>query len=104
MGKDDSKFDKKKVTKNLKKIFELEMSGVIRYTHYSLMIFGENRLPLVNFFRDQAKESLDHTDLAGEHITGLGEHPPINPIKISESNNHRIKSILNETLEHEKKL
>ena len=43
------KFDEKKVLKILKNIFELEMAGVVRYTHYSLMIFGSNRLPLVDF-------------------------------------------------------
>ena len=74
------KFDEKKVLKILKNIFELEMAGVARYTHYSLMIFGSNRLPLVDFFRSQAKESLAHADLVGEHITGLGGHPPINAI------------------------
>ena len=50
-------YDKKQVLDILKKIFELEMAGVIRYTHYALMIFGSNRLPLVEFFREQAKES-----------------------------------------------
>ena len=78
------------------------MAGVIRYTHYSLMIFGSNRLPLVEFFREQAKESLNHADLVGEHITGLGGHPPINPISIKESNKHGIDDILKETLQHEK--
>ena len=96
------KFDEKKVLKILKNIFELEMAGVVRYTHYSLMIFGSNRLPLVDFFRSQAKESLAHADLVGEHITGLGGHPPINPISIKESNKHEINDILKETLQHEK--
>ena len=102
MPKISGNFDKKKVLNILNKIFELEMSGVIRYTHYALMIFGSNRLPLVEFFREQAKESLNHADLVGEHITGLGGHPPINPISIKESNKHEIDDILKETLQHEK--
>lgn len=102
MPKISGNFDKKKVLNILNKIFELEMSGVIRYTHYALMIFGSNRLPLVQFFREQAKESLDHADLVGEHITGMGGHPPINPISIKESNKHKINDILQETLQHEK--
>ena len=97
------KFDEKKVLKILKNIFELEMAGVVRYTHYSLMIFGSNRLPLVDFFRSQAKESLAHADLVGEHITGLGGHPPINAISIKDSNKHEIIEILKETLAHEQK-
>ena len=102
MSKNSRGFDQEKVLNILKTIFELEMSGVIRYTHYALMIFGSNRLPLVQFFREQAKESLDHADLVGEHITGLGGHPPLNPISIKESNKHKITDILRETLEHEK--
>ena len=102
MSKISRDYDKIVVLEILKKIFELEMAGVIRYTHYALMIFGSNRLPLIEFFREQAKESLNHADLVGEHITGLGGHPPINPISIKESNKHGIDDILKETLQHEK--
>ena len=94
--------NKKNVINKLSKIFELELSGVIRYTHYSLMIFGHNRLPLVSFFKSQATESLTHANLAGEHITGLGGHPPLNTDNIKETFKHEIKDILKETLEHEK--
>ena len=83
-------------------IFDLELSGVIRYTHYSLMIFGHNRLPLVDFFKAQATESLEHANLAGEHITGLGGHPPLNLTNIKETFKHDTKEILSESLEHEK--
>ena len=91
----------KKVIKILSKIFDLELTGVVRYTHYALMIFGSNRLPLIDFFRAQAKESLMHADLAGEHITGLGGHPPLNTNNIEETHKHSVKDILKETLEHE---
>ena len=77
----------KKVIKTLSKIFDLELTGVVRYTHYALMIFGSNRLPLIEFFRGQAKESLMHADLAGEHITGLGGHPPLNTNNIENTRN-----------------
>ena len=95
--------DKQKTIKILSKIFDLELSGVIRYTHYSLMIFGPNRLPLVDFFRSHATESLSHANLVGEHITGLGGHPPLNTENIKETFKHDINDILTETLEHEKK-
>ena len=95
--------NKKKRIKKLTQIFDLELSGVIRYTHYSLMIFGPNRLPLVDFFKAQANESLAHANLAGEHITGLGGHPPLNINEIKETFKHDISEILKETLEHEKK-
>jgi len=93
--------DKEKVIEKLTQIFDLELSGVIRYTHYSLMIFGHNRLPLVDFFKGQATESLAHANLAGEHITGLGGHPPLNLNTIKETFKHDVKEILAESLEHE---
>ena len=93
----------KKVINILKNIFNHELAGVIRYTHYSLMIFGQNRLPLVQFFRAQAKESLMHAETAGEYITGLGGHPPLNIENIKETFKHDVHDILKETLQHEEK-
>ena len=95
--------NKESIVSKLSEIFVLELSGVIRYTHYSLMIFGANRLPLIDFFKAQASESLMHANLAGEHITGLGGHPPLNIDNIKETFKHDINEILKETLDHEKK-
>ena len=95
--------DKQKIIEKLSEIFNLELTGVIRYTHYALMIFGSNRLPLIDFYRQQAKESLMHADMVGEHITGLEGHPPLNTENIKETHKHDIRDILSETLQHEKK-
>ena len=95
--------DKKAIIDKLSQIFTLELSGVIRYTHYSLMIVGYNRLPLIDFFKSQASESLSHANLAGEYLTGLGGHPPLEIDNIEETYNHNIKDILKETLEHEQR-
>ena len=94
--------NKEKVIKAMSQIFDHELKGVIRYTHYALMIFGPNRLPHIQFFRQQAKESLTHADMIGEHITGLGGHPPLNTGNIKETHKHNIKDILKETLSHER--
>ena len=96
-------YNKEKVIDKLTEIFDLELSGVIRYTHYALMIFGPNRLPLIDFFKAQASESLDHANMAGEHITGLGGHPPLNLNEIKETFKHDISEILQESLDHERK-
>ena len=93
--------NKSNIIKLLSKIYDLELNGIIRYTHYSLMIFGPNRLPLIDFFRAQASESLVHANLAGEHITGLDGHPPLNIKNIQETHKHDIVDILNESLTHE---
>ena len=94
--------NKEKVIVLLTSIFDLELNGIIRYTHYSLMIFGPNRLPLIDFFRTQATESLTHANLAGEHITGLNGHPPLNIQNIEETYKHDITDILEESITHEK--
>lgn len=85
----------------LNEILECELAGVVRYTHYSLMVFGHNRIPIVKWLRDQATESLGHAAQAGEHITTLGGHPSLKIGKLSESHKHAISDILNESLEHE---
>ncbi|HLU69943.1 MAG TPA: bacterioferritin, partial [Fibrobacteria bacterium] len=35
--------NKDAVVRALNKILELELAGVVRYTHYSLMVYGYNR-------------------------------------------------------------
>lgn len=94
--------DKKKVIAALNTILENELAGVVRYTHYSLMVYGHNRIPIVKWLRDQATESLDHAAQAGEHITTLGGHPSLKIGSLLESNNHSINEILKESLAHER--
>jgi len=85
----------------LNKILELELAGVVRYTHYGLMVYGYGRIPIVSWLRDQATESLDHANLAGELITNLGGHPSLEIGPLLESHNHDIGNILRESLKHE---
>jgi bacterioferritin len=94
--------NKKEVVDCLNAILECELAGVVRYTHYSLMVFGHNRIPIVKWLREQATESLDHAGTAGEHITTLGEHPSLKIGKLTESHKHSIADILSESLHHEK--
>jgi bacterioferritin len=90
-----------KVVDLLNTVLESELAGVVRYTHYSLMVFGHNRIPIIKWFRDQASESLAHAAEAGEHITTLGGHPSLKIGKLVESHKHSLNDILNESLEHE---
>ena len=93
--------DTKKVEQALNKILELELAGVVRYTHYALMVYGYNRIPIVSWLRGQATESLDHANKAGELITHLGGHPSLSIGPLLETHNHDIGDILRESLEHE---
>lgn len=90
-----------KVVKLLNRILELELAGVVRYTHYSLMVFGYNRIPIISWLRAQADESLLHANKAGELITHLGGHPSLGIGPLLETHNHDIGDILRESLQHE---
>jgi bacterioferritin len=94
--------DKMAVVATLNRILETELAGVVRYTHYSLMIFGYNRIPIVSWMRTQAAESLTHAQEAGERITQLGEHPSLSIGHLLETHRHDLGDILRESLEHEK--
>ena len=85
----------------LNEIIELEMAGVVRYAHSSLMITGPNRIPIVAFLQEQATESLQHALIAGEYITGFDGHPSQEIAPIEESHDHSVIQILTESLEHE---
>ena len=96
-----TKLDTKAVIAALNKILEAELAGVVRYTHYSLMVFGYNRIPIVSWLREQATESLAHAQQAGELITHFGGHPSLGIGSLLESHNHDIGDILRESLAHE---
>lgn len=85
----------------LNTILEFELAGVVRYTHYSLMVTGPNRIPIVQFFRQQAAESLTHAQQAGEILTGLDGHPSQKIAPIEETYQHSVRDILAESLNHE---
>jgi bacterioferritin len=95
--------DNKKTIDILNSIMEFELAGVVRYTHYSLMVTGPNRIPIVAFFKAQATESLLHAQQVGEILTGLEGHPTLRIAPMEETFKHNVKDILQESLSHEKK-
>ena len=97
----EHKFDVAAVVALLNRILEMELAGVVRYTHYSFMVFGPNRIPITGWLRGQATESLTHSQEAGELITHLGDHPSLGIGQLLETQKHDIFSILEESLQHE---
>jgi len=95
------KIDTGTVIGTLNHIMELELAGVVRYLHYSLMIFGHNRIPVVSWMRAQATEGVDHATAAGEWITSLDGHPSLKIGRLLETEQHSVQQILQECLEHE---
>nr|VFK49016.1 MAG: bacterioferritin [Candidatus Kentron sp. TC]VFK65028.1 MAG: bacterioferritin [Candidatus Kentron sp. TC] len=91
----------KKTVDILNKIMEIELAGVVRYTHYALMIYGYNRIPIVDWMKRNAQEGLAHAHRAGEMVTLLGGHPSLEIGSLLETEKHDIGDILQESLDHE---
>src|SRR4029450_9564552 len=93
-----SKIDNDKVVAVLNRILEAELAGVVRYTHYSFLIFGFGRIPIVSWLREQANESLLHAHQAGGGITTLGASPSLGLGELLDSHTTDIGTILRESL------
>jgi bacterioferritin len=93
--------NKEAVITTLNRIMELELAGVVRYTHYALMVYGYNRIPIVSWLQQNADEGLMHARQAGELVTWLGGHPSLGIGPLLETHQHDIGDILRESLEHE---
>lgn len=100
MGMNDT--DQQAAIAALNQIMESELAGVVHYTHYSLMVFGYNRIPIVSWLKGNATEGLAHAHRAGEMVTLLGGHPSLKIGALLETHQHDIGAILRESLEHEK--
>lgn len=94
--------EKQSAIEILNRIMELELAGVVRYTHYSLMVYGYNRIPIVSWLKGNADESLAHAYKAGEFVTMLGGHPSLKIGPLLETEKHDIGDILRESLDQER--
>jgi len=95
------KLDNVSVLELLNRILELELAGVIRYTHYSFMVYGFGRIPIVSWLRSQASESMLHAHEAGELITQLDGEVSLRTGSLLKAITHDIGVILEQSLKHE---
>jgi bacterioferritin len=96
-----SKIDTDKVVGVLNRLLEAELAGVVRYTHYSFLVFGFGRIPIVSWLHEQANESLLHAQQVGDWITTLGAYPSLGIGPLLDSHKHDIAAILRESMETE---
>ena len=96
-----SNIDQEQVINVLNRILEAELAGVVRYTHYSFLVFGFTRIPIVSWLREQANEALLHAQQIGEWITTLGAYPSLEIGPLLDSHQHDIRAMLRESLEAE---
>ena len=94
--------EKQQAIEILNRIMELELAGVVRYTHYGLLVFGYNRIPIVSWLKGNGDESLMHAQKAGEFVTMLGGHPSLKIGALLETHKHDIGDILRESLDQER--
>ena len=72
----------------LQTIFEFELAGAIRYTNFAALV-GDERADVVDFLKEQARESLDHSQKVGDVLVKINGYnqPQIAPITQAESMN-----------------
>lgn len=97
-----AELDKEAVVAALNRILESELAGVVRYTHYSFLVFGFARIPIVSWLQGQADESLMHAREVGEWVTTLGAYPSLTIGALLDSHKHDIGAILRESLDAER--
>ena len=85
----------------LNRLLEAELAGVVRYTHYSFLVFGFGRIPIVSWLREQATESLAHAQMVGDWITTLGAYPSLAIGPLLDTHQHDIAAILKDSLRTE---
>jgi bacterioferritin len=84
-------------------LVELELAGAVRYTQYSLMIFGHARIPIMHWMRQQASEALVHATEAGEEVTAMGARVSLEIGQLAGTFHASVDEILQELLIHERK-
>jgi bacterioferritin len=94
-------FDVDRVTEQLDRILQMELAGIIYYTHYSFMIYGHARIPITSWLRDNATESLAHAQEAGEMIMRLHRRPALGIAQLPTTRHNTIDEIITESVERE---
>jgi len=95
--------DNAKVADVLNQIVETELAGAVRYTQYSLMVFGHARIPIIEWMREQASESLTHAAQAGEEVTTLGRQVSLKIGTLVGVHHPSVDAMMKEMLEHERR-
>ncbi len=96
-----AEIDKQKVLAVLNSILEHELAGVVRYTHFSFMVVGDGRLPVVSWLRAQADDSFLHDPAAGEIFTLLGGQPSLSIGALLDQHHNDIGALLRTSLQGE---
>ena len=94
--------DQNKTVELLNAIISFELAGVVRYTYYSLIAIGSKQTDLVDFFKEQASESLTHAQKVGEILTNFNGQSNLKFASI-DVQKQSMKQLLAASWEHETK-
>ncbi len=95
------KLDRGQAIQVLNEIVEHELAGMVRYTQYSLMIFGHARIPIIDWMQAQVSEAMVHARQAGEEVTSLGGKVSLEIGKLVGAHHQTVDRILEELIVHE---
>jgi bacterioferritin len=98
----DVELDRDEAIKVLNEILELELAGAVRYTQYSLMVFGHARIPIMSWMREQAAEALAHSVAVGEEVTALGSRVSLGIGELVGTHHDAVDEMMQEMLIHER--
>jgi bacterioferritin len=87
----------------LNELLELELAGAVRYTQYSLMVFGHARIPIIEWMRAQAAESLAQAAAVGEEVTSLGARVSLGIAELVGVHHDTVDEMMQEMLIHEER-
>ncbi len=94
--------NRERVEETLNQIVEHELAGAVRYTQYSLMIFGHARIPIISWMRQQAAEALLHATQAGEEVTTLHGKVSLSIGQLVGTHHESADDIMQELVVHER--
>jgi bacterioferritin len=94
--------DRDDVVKTLNQLVELELAGAVRYTQYSLMVFGHARIPIISWMQEQATEALVHAGIVGEKVTSLGGRVSLGIGELVGTHHDSVDEMMQEMLVHER--
>jgi bacterioferritin len=95
--------DRDETLQTLNEIVELELAGAVRFTQYSLMVFGHARIPIMGWMREQAQQSLTHAIQAGEEVTALGGNVSLSIGDLVGTHHPAVDDMLQEMLVQERR-
>jgi bacterioferritin len=93
--------DRDQAVTTLNEIVELELAGAVRYTQYSLMVFGHARIPIISWMRGQAAEALMHATVIGEEVTTLGGRVSLEIGELVGTHHDSLDEMMQEMIIHE---